>query len=277
MKKSIVWLASYPKSGNTWLRIFLANYLANASEPLPINKVHKFGMGDSIAKTYRMVARRDIDVTDYKLTLQLRPMVLRGIVANNADVNLVKTHNICSHAYGVELIPANVTRQAIYIIRNPLDVVLSYGRHYGMTPEQTIYAFSRSDNSSAAEASTVAQFLGSWSDHVKSWDQGTAFPTLVIRYEDMLENPTETFAKVLTSMGIEPEAEQLEKAIRFSSFDEVSKQESETQFLEKSPNSERFFAKGTSGQWRTDLDPELVAQVRRDHKRMMKKYGYYSV
>ena len=52
MKKSIVWLASYPKSGNTWTRIFLANYLMNADSPVPINEVHRFGMGDSITRTY---------------------------------------------------------------------------------------------------------------------------------------------------------------------------------------------------------------------------------
>lgn len=277
MKKSIVWLASYPKSGNTWLRIFLANYLTNAQKPLPINKVHKFGIGDSIAKTYHMVARREIDIKDFKLTLQLRPQVLRGIVANNADVNLVKTHNIRSVAFGTELIPANVTRQAIYIIRNPLDVVLSYGRHYGMTPEETVHAFARSDNSSAAEASTVAQFLGSWSEHVKSWAQGTPFPTLVIRYEDMLDKPKEAFGSVLNSMGIKPDPEQLERAIQFSNFEEVSNQEAKTKFVESSPNSDKFFAKGTAGQWKSDLSAELIAQVRRDHKHMMKKYGYYSV
>ena len=57
MKKSIVWLASYPKSGNTWTRIFLANYLYNSQKPVPINQVHRFAMGDSITKTYHMVYR----------------------------------------------------------------------------------------------------------------------------------------------------------------------------------------------------------------------------
>ncbi|MDZ7708713.1 MAG: hypothetical protein U5K36_00300 [Roseovarius sp.] len=57
MKRSIVWMASYPKSGNTWARIFLANYIANANEPVPINNAHRVAMGDSITKTYRMVAQ----------------------------------------------------------------------------------------------------------------------------------------------------------------------------------------------------------------------------
>ena len=52
MKQSIIWLASYPKSGNTWTRMFLANYLVNGDHPVPITQVHRFGMGDAITKTY---------------------------------------------------------------------------------------------------------------------------------------------------------------------------------------------------------------------------------
>ena len=89
--KSIIWLASYPKSGNTWTRIFLANYLMNSDKPVPINQVHRFGMGDSIPRMYQMVAGRQIDVRDYQETLKLRDKVLAGIVANKADVNFVKT------------------------------------------------------------------------------------------------------------------------------------------------------------------------------------------
>ncbi|MEO1139252.1 MAG: sulfotransferase domain-containing protein [Pseudomonadota bacterium] len=277
MKKSIVWLASYPKSGNTWLRIFLANYLANTPSPLSINQVHRFGIGDSISRTYHMVAGRQIDLNDANLTLGLRDKVLRGIVANNADVNFVKTHNIRGHAMGVEMIPAKYSRSAIYILRNPLDMLLSYARHYALSPEEAVKAIASSENANAADPTTVWQFLGSWSEHVKSWTQGTGFPVLALRYEDMLENPQEEFSKALEFIGVTPEAERLDKAIKFSSFDELSKQEAEKGFAEKSPNSEKFFAKGSAGQWKTDLAPELIDRVRRDHKRLMKKYGYYSV
>ena len=99
--KSIIWLASYPKSGNTWTRIFLANYLMNSDKPVPINQVHRFGMGDSIPRMYQMVAGRQIDVRDYQETLKLRDKVLAGIVANKADVNFVKTHNVRAEAFGV--------------------------------------------------------------------------------------------------------------------------------------------------------------------------------
>ena len=89
--KNIVWLASYPKSGNTWTRIFLANYIFAKNEPLPINQVHRVGIGDSVTKSYRMVAKGAFDPADHQQSLALRGKVLRAITANDADMNFVKT------------------------------------------------------------------------------------------------------------------------------------------------------------------------------------------
>ena len=274
MKKSIVWLASYPKSGNTWARIFLTNYMTNAQEPVPINQVHRFGIGDTIEKTYRMVGGPNADLNSIEVTLGLRPKVLRGIVNNNADVNLVKTHNIRSAAFGQELIPAGLTRSAVYIMRNPLDVVLSYARHFGQTPEETVEAISRSDNASPGGRNVVHQFLGSWSEHVQSWTINAGYPQLILRYEDMLDKPEEAFGKLVQHFGVPLVEERLERAIRFSSFDEVSKQEEKDGFVEASDRSDRFFVKGQSGQWQTDLAPDLIKRVKKDHRKVMKKWGY---
>ncbi|WP_297774600.1 sulfotransferase domain-containing protein [uncultured Roseovarius sp.] len=274
MKKSIVWMASYPKSGNTWTRIFLANYIANGKDPVPINNAHRIAMGDSIAKTYQMVAGHPIDTADIDLTLKLRPSVLRGIVANKADINLVKTHNARVVARGVPLIPDEVTRSAIYLLRNPLDMVLSYARHYGMTPAEAVYTVSHVDNANPADHETVTQFMGSWSDHVRSWTAPSSYPVLVLRYEDLLADPHENFAKVIEHLGMPVEPERLNRAIMFSSFKELSEQEKKQGFVEKSQQSERFFSKGTSDQWKTDLEPQLVKKMKHAHRKVMKKYGY---
>ena len=275
MKKSIVWLASYPKSGNTWTRIFLANYLTNAKEPVPINQVHKFGMGDSIPKTYRMVGGANVDTMNVNATLGLRDRVLRGIVANNADVNLVKTHNINKPALGTVLIPEQFTRSAIYIMRNPLDLVLSYARHYGMSIDDTITAISHPDHVNQPDETTVFQFLGSWSDHVESWTKATPFPTCVLRYEDMLADPHGAFARVLQNIGVPVDPERLDRAVKHSSFKEVSRQEKKDGFAERSRHSKTFFSKGKSDNWKTELTEEQVSRIRKAHRKVMKKHGYF--
>ncbi|MEM6589243.1 MAG: sulfotransferase domain-containing protein [Pseudomonadota bacterium] len=274
MKKSIIWLASYPKSGNTWTRIFLANYMMNADKPVPINQVHRFGMGDTITKTYQMVAGGPFDLKNHQTILTLRDKVLRGIVGNNADVNFVKTHNIRDKAFGVDLIPPNYTRSAVYIMRDPRDVLISYARHFGQTHSQALEAISSKHNVTNSDQSTVFQYLGSWSGHVNSWTRNTVFPTKVLRYEDMQTKPVETFGSLLKHIGIPVDPARLEKAVRFSSFDELSKQESEDGFAEASGKTEKFFAKGISGQWVNELENDLVDEICKRHAKVMKKYGY---
>ncbi|MDT8328676.1 MAG: sulfotransferase domain-containing protein [Roseovarius sp.] len=274
MKKNIVWLASYPKSGNTWTRVFLANYLLNADTPLSINQVHNFGMGDSTAKSYDMVAGRKIDVNDIPLTVALRDKVLRAIVANNADVNFVKTHNARVSPGRSDLIPDKYTRAAIYIIRNPLDMALSYARHYGIDNAEAVKRITHPDNANIPVPGTVVQFLGTWAKHAKSWTAYAPWPRLVLRYEDLLDDPHTYFAKALELIGVPVDPERLDRAIRFSSFDELSKQEDAQGFVERPTQSSKFFGKGQKDQWKTDLDPALVDTIRAAFGDTMKRYGY---
>ncbi len=275
MKKSIIWLASYPKSGNTWLRIFLANYMVNADKPVPINQVHRFAMGDTIAKTYRMVAGgQNFDPNNPTEVLPLRDKVLRGIVGNNADINLVKTHNICGNAFGFDLIPAQYTRSSIYIVRNPLDMVMSYARHHSGSLEESVEAIARSDNVTLSQGESVITFMGSWTEHVNSWTQKAPYPQLLLRYEDMLNDPEANFAKVLEHIGMPIDDIRLKRAIKFASFKELKKQEKTQGFIEKSKFADSFFTKGQSGHWEKELPKPLADQIIRDHRPTMKRLGY---
>lgn len=274
MKRSIIWLASYPKSGNTWTRLFLANYLMNAETPVPINQAHRFATGDAMVKMYSRVAGKIVDQHNLSLCLKLRDPVLRAIVGNNADVNFVKTHNARVAPEGVDLIPDRYTRSAIYIIRNPLDMVLSYARHYGITQEDAAQKICHRDNGNLPTDTTVAQYLSSWDMHVKTWMAYAPWKRLIVRYEDLLEDPETHFAKVLQLVGVPVDKERLQRAIRFSSFDELSKQEEEQGFIERPEQSEKFFGKGQKDQWKTDLDPALAEMIRAKMGETMKRYGY---
>lgn len=274
MKRSIIWLASYPKSGNTWTRLFLANYLMNATTPVPINEAHRFAMGDSVIKMYNRAVGRAVDPQDLGLALRLRDKVLHGIVANNADVNFVKTHNARVAPQGVDLIPDRYTRSAIYILRNPLDMVLSYSRHYGITHADAVQKICHQDNGNLPTETTVAQYLSSWDNHVKTWMAYAPWKRLLIRYEDLLDDPETQFTRMLGHIGVPVDPERLERAIRFSSFDELSKQEDAQGFIERPKESKKFFGKGRKDQWKTDLAPELGDIIRDRMGETMQKYGY---
>ena len=202
------------------------------------------------------------------------PGCFGAINGNGASFNPVKTHNANTQAFGVDLIPPQVTNTAIYILRNPLDVTLSAARHFGKTHDVMVDAMCRSDHVIGTDETMSTQYLGSWSDHVSSWAGESRFPVLVVRYEDMLADPHGCFTSMLRHVGAPIDEARLEKAVRFSSFDELSKQEDEKKFKERSKNTEKFFASGKSGQWQTDLDPDLIKKLRKTHRKLMKKYGY---
>ena len=272
--KSIVWLASYPKSGNTWLRMFLANYLMNATQPLPLATAHQFALGDAMAKLYSHIAKRPVDTKDDAAILALRPAVLRAIVANKADINLVKTHNQNRVLKGLDLIPASYTRLALYIVRNPLDLVLSYANHYGVAIGVAAQAIGARSNRVYPSARSAAHYIGSWSDHVSGWTKTRDFPVCTLRYEDMISDPRKTFATALKRIGVPVEDNRLDSAIEFSSFDQLRSQEDASGFVEKSRHSERFFRSGQAGLWREQLAPDIVRLICERHGKVMRRFGY---
>lgn len=256
------------------MRAFLANYVFDQPEPVPVNNLHKLGIGDAITSAYRKVVGSSFDPTNPVDTAHIRAPFFKALVANGADVNLVKTHNQNNMAFGVELIPIHYTKGAVYIIRDPRDMIISYASHLGVTLDHAIQGMNSKDNATTGDEKNVHQFLGRWSDHVNSWTRTKKFAVTVVRYEDMLQKPEKAFSTVIRRVGMPVDKARLAKAIDFSSFDKLRSQEEETGFVENSEKQEKFFRKGTSGQWRDELTPEQIAQIEADHGRVMRKYDY---
>lgn len=271
----ILWLASFPKSGNTWLRAFLANLLSNAREPVDINALPQFGWGDAKAELYETAAGRPIvEMTDEELHL-LRPRVHRMMAGlRGGDTLLAKTHNAVTTLGGVSTITPEVTAGAIYVIRNPLDVTVSYASHFGLSIDDTIDAMAADSNFITTSDKFVFQMLRSWSSHVRSWTEAPGLDPLVLRYEDMARKPGKTFGKVVRFLGLPSPPGRIERAIRFSNFKELARQEARRGFVERSANADRFFRQGRPGAWRTALTGAQVARVIAAHREVMRAHGY---
>lgn len=273
--KSLVWLASYPKSGNTWTRAFITNYVLNTDKPVPINEMRRFTFGDSMPNLYERVNKGPIkDLPDERI-LDIRTRMLMGIANNGADMNFMKTHNLNYKIHNRAMMPPQLTRMAIYIVRNPLGVVPSYARHFGMDHDRTIWTIAQSMNSSLTNEISVKEYMGTWSDHVESWTRTNAFPVHVMRYEDMKAEPHKVFAELLEKLGIPVEDERLDKAIRHSSFKELKRQEEAYGFVEQSKNNKSFFRSGKADSWKDELTTEQIARIRMDHGTVMQRFGYF--
>ncbi|MEM7188204.1 MAG: sulfotransferase domain-containing protein [Pseudomonadota bacterium] len=269
-----MWLASYPKSGNTWLRAFLANYIFNLPEPVPVNQLSRLGLGDSNTLAHTRAAGGKFDPTNPRDTVRVRRKMLDIVVSNGADLNLMKTHNQLTKAFGVDLFPRHQTKGAVYVIRDPRDMAVSYASHHGMSLDETVHRLNHPQNATTGNQQNVHQFLGRWSDHVNSWARAKGFKVLIIRYEDMLATPETVFTDVVKAVGLDVEEERLEKSIRFSSFKQLQSQEEKSGFVENSPHQKSFFRSGQSGGWRESLGDERAAQIEADHAKVMRRFGY---
>ena len=127
---------------------------------------------------------------------------------------------------------------------------------------------------SPTDEANVASVLSSWSTHVLSWTRDDNESTCVLRYEDLLAKPAKGFRKLVAFLGLDPDQARIKRAIEFSSFRQMQKQEQAQGFRERSPNSKKFFRAGKQGQWRTTLTKEQVGRLVDAHREQMKRFKY---
>ncbi|WP_439817212.1 sulfotransferase domain-containing protein [Zavarzinia sp. CC-PAN008] len=272
---ALLWLASYPKSGNTWLRAFLHNLLMNPDVPVPPNQMTRFALSDTHKAWYRAANNgQPVDQPSSDVLASLRVSAQRAMTQASRDTVFVKTHALNADYHGVPLIVPQVTAGAIYVVRNPLDVALSVVPHYGLPLDQAIERLALVTGGSAEDPENVPQLISSWSAHVESWTARPSPQLHVVRYEDMIDKAFATFQGIARFLGLDPPRDRLQKAIRFSSFRTLQQLEATHGFTERSPTAERFFREGRSEQWRSQLSKDQVARIVADHRDQMTRFGY---
>jgi hypothetical protein len=272
----ILWLASYPRSGNTWLRVLLHNYLRNSAAPHDINRLQDLTTLDSDARWYRMVDLRPIASLSKEEAARLRPRVHEAIARSSPDTVFVKTHNALVVDRGTAMITEQCTGGAIYILRNPLDVAVSYSVHFGLSLDEAVAAMNRPRNQSKSNEPRFAyEFHGSWSEHVESWTERKSRAIHVLRYEDLHQNTEAAFGAVLGFLGLPANPDRLRRAIANSAFPVLRAQETATGFRERSAKSEVFFRSGEIGEGIERLPQHLIELLCRSHETQMRRFQYW--
>ena len=277
--KNIIWLASYPKSGNTWFRIFLSGLLGDEKEPTDINKIsstHGIASARHIFDELTGIEASDLSHDEVDI---LRPGLYNRL-SNDANQSLfIKVHDAYTFLPDNRpLFPPSATKGIIYIIRNPLDVAVSNSNHNSCTVQQSIDAMCDDNHGLCAKTKKLKdqlrQKIGTWSSHVTSWANAKDQDVHVVRYEDMKLSPLETFTAAIRFAGLDFGRTAIGAAIQKSSFGEMQKQEKEKGFKERPIGAPSFFRKGEVGSWREQLTTEQVRQIIHAHGTVMKKFGY---
>ncbi|WP_340116351.1 sulfotransferase domain-containing protein [Pelagibius sp. 7325] len=271
----ILWIASYPKSGNTWMRSFLANLILDEADPLPLKRISEICPSEPTEIWFRPFVQGEVSDLAPKEIAALRVRAQERAVSLNKNVIPMKTHSYLGEDCGQPIFSMKATFGAVYIIRDPRDVVISAADHFGISIDEMVEKMIDPLATCAAMPGVIVHELqSSWSNHVESWTKWNHPGIFTVRYEDLLADPLDQFGRVARHFGISTDKARVKKAIDFSSFKRLQKMEAEQGFVERSLHSERFFRSGRSGGWREKLTPDQVARIESDHAVQMKRFGY---
>ncbi len=272
---NICWIASYPKSGNTWVRAFIANYLDGGTTPVDINTLHERSVAEARAERYRpYVAGGDTTRAGIADLCAIRSMVHADIARQAPGTVFVKTHNFMGAYQDFPLHNMAVTSGAVYVVRNPMDVAVSLANYFAFTIDQAIDFMAEEMTGTRSEAENVPQVINSWSVHVASWTGQDNPAVLVLRYEDLLDKPLKFFRKLVAFLGQPRDDARLRRAVACSSFGSLQSQERAGGFVERHEDARRFFRAGRKNQWRDALDAGQVRRIVADHGQQMARFRY---
>jgi hypothetical protein len=274
----IVWLTSYPKSGNTWMRAMLTALLQASETPPDLNNL--IGATEFTERQFLddLCGVNSADLPRDRLQSYIRAMRMTssGLVS---EPTFVKVHDrFDTTSDGLALFPAEASRAAVCIVRHPFDVAVSLAAHNSSDLDSAIELMGDSSYSMHSAKGRGSEFLpvaiGTWSGHVLSWLDQTEVPLLLVRYEDMLGNPAKELGKVAGIAGIKADQSALKAAAESCSFGHLRDAEEREGFSEKPDGINRFFRSGRSGTGSERLTDDQRAAVLRIAQQTMERLGY---
>lgn len=279
-QKKIIWLTSYPKSGNTWMRLFLHALHTGSSELQNLDEIEATnGIASSRALIDNNLGVYTSDMPDLDVQ-KLRGEAYKYWSSTLTEEVIVKVHDAAFHR-GIITFPKEVTKKVIFIVRNPFDMVASYANHMGCDIPSAVWMLCDGENALAKSkrklGSQVTQYMGSWSDYYNSWKNLYREEMIVIRYEDMKHNALNTFRKVVDVLRWNKSDEDILKALEASKFDKLKNLESDKGFKEKPTKTKEFFRKGQTGGWRNEITAEQAQLLVDRHFYTLLELGYIDV
>ncbi len=285
-----VWLASYPKCGNTWLRMLLANLARDDGTSLALP-----GLAGGIASGRALIDETLMFATGlltHDECDRIRPAVYRYAAALEdepetetgyfADTRFLKTHDAWTLTDRGEPLHggAQAARAAVLIVRDPRDVVASLANHNGKSIDEAIAIMADPMDTLAGatdrQGLQLRQRLLGWSGFNRSWLDQRELPVHVLRYEDMLADTAGELSRLLDELGFAIGPEPIERAVVRSSFETLQQQEAQFGFREAPVRMSegRFFRNGRAGGWHEELTGAQCARIEADHAEMMARLGY---
>ena len=279
----IIWIASYPKSGNTWLRSLISSYFFSK------NGVFNFNQLANIKQfSCNNINSSEINSTNYQAIVSKNWIPTQEIINKDKKIHFLKTHNAICSINGNSFTNQNNTIAAIYIIRDPRNVITSISNHYNLSLQDSLEFIKNKKkiifpNKKKINNHDDFNFISNWSDHYSSWKNINFAPIKIIKYEDLTRDTNKTFISILEFLSkfikFNFDKSKIKNSIDSTTFDKLAEMEREVGFAESSDstlNSKkiRFFHLGNKNTWSNLLDKNVSQDIDDFFKKEMKTLGY---
>lgn len=276
----IIWIASYPKSGNTWLRSIITSLLYTTDGIFDfklIKKIKQFPTRNQFQEFTKNF--NDInEISKFWLLAQDK-------INLTEEIKFFKTHNLNCAINKNSFTNKSHTLGTIYVVRDPRNLVNSIKNHYNKGNDEEAKNFliskkilSRVPKDNEAD---IATLLGSWSDHYNFWTKKNS-NLLLIKYEDLILDTKKELERIIIYlkkfMTVEINPEKIKNILNTTSFDHLKDLENKGLFNENvydsKKNKIRFFNKGPSNDWTKVLDKKIQDDLEKIFYKEMKELGY---
>jgi len=281
----IIWLASYPKSGNTYVRAFLSAYYFSENGQFDFSQISNIDQFPH-EKFFKQRVNSISEASKQWVTIQRE-------INKDKKIRFFKTHSFLGNYQNNEFTSPETTLGAVYIVRDPRNVLTSLKNHYSFDDDKALEMITDKSRSLMSNNGSHASlnFISSWSENYISWFRDSRFRRLFIKYEDLISNKYETFRDIIvftnTLMnkveGVNKS--KLQKAIESTNFDDLKKKEisetfdgSQSSFKSwrkfHSENKNLFFNLGPENNWKKILKTKISNKIEISFEKEMKKLGY---
>ncbi len=263
---TLVWLVSYPKSGNTWLRAMLSALQAGDNTTPDLDKLVGWTELNERQFLDDCCGIASADFTAEQLGPYQRAMRLAAAAGPDKAPAFVKVHDrFGATPMGEALFPGPATRAAIYIVRHPADVAVSLAAHYQTDFDRAVAMMADPAFGLNLAPGRGSEFLpvaiGRWSDHVCGWLDQDEMQVQLLRYEEMLADPAAALRQVADLAGLDVTAEAIETAAEACAFTRLREREMALGFVEKPAGMTHFFRSGIAGNGVDALNARQLARL----------------
>ena len=275
----IIWLASYPKSGNTFIRSFLSAYYFTKTGVFDFELL-KFIEQFPDKQFFNGFIKTKQEASEKWLPLQKK-------MIESKKIKFFKTHSAYGSYNNNPFTSSEVTIGGIYIVRDPRNIISSLMNHFSLKKEDALNMLFDENRGIKSKDNNFATytFLSSWANHFKSWTNIKSFKTMLIKYEDLQNNNEKIFVDLIkfinnllnNNQGID--YQKFKKALETTNFNFLKKKESEKGFLEAMFSEERdkkipFFNLGFKNNWKDLLDKKTTEKIESKFENEMKEIKY---